>query len=164
MKRALALAVLAFAFAAPAGAQPATGMAAMQYYVGTWNCVAGPVGSPQSTATATFTIDAGVMREWVFVPAQGKMTTPYALSTATTYDAKNGRYVETFLDNQGAWSISVAKQWTGNTEQWSDQTTADGKLGHAQTIRTDQNNFSFTGYPTPTSTTPNFQGKCTRSS
>lgn len=141
-----------------------TGMAAMQYYVGTWSCQAGPIGSPPNTATATFTIDSGVMRQWVLVPAQGKMKSPYVLSIATTYDAKNGRYVEALLDNGANWTVSFAQPWTGNTEQWTDQSSSDGKLGHSQTVRTDQNSFTFTGYPTVTSTTPVFQGTCNRSS
>lgn len=164
MRTVLALIVLALALAAPAAAQPATGMAAMQYYVGTWSCQAGPPGSPPSTATATFTLDSGILRQWVVVPPQGKMTTAYVISFATTYDAKNGRYVETEIDNQGGWSISYATPWTGNTEQWIDQATMDGKPGHGQTVRTDQNSFSFTGYPTTTSMQPDFQGSCNRSS
>jgi hypothetical protein len=155
---------LAVVFAAPAIAQSTGGMAAMQYYVGTWSCQAGPVGSPPSNATATFTIDSGLMREWVVVPPQGKMTAPYVLSIATTYDAKNGRYVQTLTDNLGGWSVSSAMPWTGNTEQWADQSTNDGKLGRAQTVRTDQNSFTFTGYHPPTATKPDFAGTCSRSS
>ena len=164
MRTILALTVLALVFAAPAGAQPATGMAAMQYYVGTWACQAGPPGSPPSNATVTYTLDSGVLREWVLVPAQGKMTTPFALSIAITYDQKNGRYVQTLIDSQGGWSISYATPWTGNTEQWIDQATMDGKPGHGQTVRTDQTSFSFTDYPTPTSMQAVFQGTCNRSS
>jgi hypothetical protein len=164
VRKALILFALVVGLAAPASAQPMTGMAAMQYYVGTWSCQAGPIGSPPSTATATFTIDSGVMRQWVAVPAQGKMTSSYALSIATTYDPKNGRYVETFLDNMGNWTISFAQPWTGNTEQWTDQSSNDGKLGRSQTVRTDQNSFTFTSYPTVTSTKPVFQGTCNRSS
>ncbi|MEO9025958.1 MAG: hypothetical protein ABI329_02770 [Candidatus Tumulicola sp.] len=155
---------MAIAVVAPAGAQSATGMAALQYYVGTWSCTAGPVGRTATKATATYTIDSGVMRAWVDVPAQGKMTKPYAFSSATTYDAKNGHYVETTLDNDSAWSVSTSKPWTGNTEQWTDRSTSTGKLGHGQTVRTDQNSFAFLGYPTLTSTQADFKGSCTRSS
>jgi hypothetical protein len=164
LRKTIVLLALAVGFTAPASAQSMTGMAALQYYVGTWSCMAGPVGSPPSTATATYTIDSGVMREWVVVPPQGKMTSTYALNIATTYDAKNGRYVETFLDNTSGWSVSFAQPWTGNTEQWTDQSTSTGKLGHGQTIRTDQNSFTFTGYPTVDSTQPDFKGTCKRSS
>jgi hypothetical protein len=164
LRKTLALLALAVGCAAPASAQPTTGMAALQYYVGTWSCTAGPIGSPPSTATATYTIDSGVMREWVVVPPQGKMTNPYVLSIATTYDAKNGRYVEALLDNTASWSVSFAQPWTGNTEQWMDQSTSTGTLHHGQTVRTNQNSFTFTDYPTATSTQPDFQGTCNRSS
>ncbi len=164
MRTILALIVLAGAFAAPAAAQSSGGMAAMQYYVGTWSCMAGDVGQPQSKATATYTIDAGLMREWVVVPAQGKMTKPYMLSIATSYDAKKGRYVGSQVDNFAGWSVSFAQPWTGNTEHWTDLASSTGKLGHSQTIRTNRNSFSFMGYPTITATKPDFKGTCTRSS
>ncbi|MGA8535044.1 MAG: hypothetical protein WB615_13130 [Candidatus Tumulicola sp.] len=157
---------LAFGLAvtAPAGAQPVTGIAAMQYYVGTWSCTAGPVGSPPSSATATYTLDSGVVRGWIVVPPQGQMTSPYVITTAASYDTKNGRYVKTQLDSEAAWSVSTAVPWSGNTEQWTDTATNDGKLHRGQTVRTDQNSFTFTAYPAPTATQPDFQGTCTRSS
>ncbi len=163
MKTILTAFFLAIGVAAPAAAQPPAGMAAMQYYVGTWSCVAGNVGQPSVKATATFTMDSGLMREWVVVPAQGKMTKPYVINIATSYDAKNGRYAETQIDNLAGWSVSFAKPWTGNTEHWTDQANS-GKLGHGQTVRTNQNSFAFMSYPTVTSTKPNFKGTCTRSS
>lgn len=164
MMRALTLLALALGIALPAGAQSMNGMTALQYYVGTWSCTAGPVGSPPSNATATYTMDSGVLREWVIVPPQGSMTTVYAISIAMTYDAKAGHYVQTFNDSDGGWSVSTAPPWTGNTEQWTDQANREGKVRHGQTVRTDQNTFSFTGYPTPTATQPDFQGTCHRSS
>ena len=54
--------------AAPAGAQMMSGtssMSGMQYYVGTWSCMAGSVGQPQSKATATFTMESGLLRQYV---------------------------------------------------------------------------------------------------
>lgn len=164
MKRALALCALTFAFVAPAGAQAAGGMGAMQYYVGTWACAGGPVGIPPQKATVTYTLDAGVLRQWVDLPAQGTMKQPYGLSSATTYDAKKGRYVSTSLDSTSDWSISVAKPWTGNTERWADIATNHGKLSHGVLVRTDDNDFVYTGYPTLTGMKPNFKVTCKKSS
>jgi hypothetical protein len=164
LRKTLGAFALALVFATPAAAQATTGTASLQYYVGTWSCQAGSVGQPPSKATATYTLDSGVLREWVDVPAQGKMTKPYMLSIATTYDAKKGRYVQTGLDNMGGWWVSYATPWTGNTEQWADHANSDNKLGHGQTVRTNQNTFSFSDYPTLTATKPNFKGSCTRSS
>ena len=79
MRNSLAALVLAVVFAAPAGAQSTVGMGAMQYYVGTWSCMAGSIGTPPSKATSTYTLDGGIMRQWVEVPAQGKMTKAYHL-------------------------------------------------------------------------------------
>ncbi len=169
LKKTLGLVAFAVLLAAPAGAQMMSsqsmpGAGALQYYVGTWACMAGPVGKPASKATATYTLDSGVLRSWVLVPPTGKMKTEYALQIATSYDAKNKRYVQAQVDNTGNWSVDYAKPWTGNTEQWADHATSMPPLGHSSTVRTDQNHFSFDGYPSMTATKPAFKGTCTRSS
>jgi hypothetical protein len=161
VKRILAVFILALVAAAPAGAQPAAGMSAMGYYVGTWTCVAGPIGKPQANATATYVMNGSILNESVSVPAQNSMKGPYSLSFAISYDGK-GRYIQTMLDNYGSWGVSYAPPWTGNTEQWTDLTTSVGELGHGQTVRTDNDHFTFTSYGTPTGSTPNFQGSCQR--
>ncbi len=150
------------ALVAPAGASPMSGMSTMQYYVGSWNCSAGNVGQPMSKATATFTLDNGLLREWVVVPAQGKMKNTYVLSIATTYDAKANRFIETQTDNMGNWTASYAKPWMGTTEDWTDHASADGKLGHSQTMRTSASSFSFVAYPTISSMKAVFKGSCTK--
>ncbi len=53
MRQILAIFIWALVAVAPAGAQQAGDMSAMGYYVGTWTCVGGPVGSPPATATVT---------------------------------------------------------------------------------------------------------------
>jgi hypothetical protein len=147
----------------PAAAQTTSGMDAMQYYVGKWSCQAGTVGQPASNAMATYTLDNGVLRGWVNVPPQGRMTQPFVLNIAIAYDTKKNRYVQTQLDNLGNWTTSFAAPWTGNTEQWADNATADGKLGRSETVRTNQNAFSFSGYSSATLAQPDFKGSCTRS-
>lgn len=164
MRKALGLLALAVVLGVTASAQAASGSAALQYYVGTWSCEAGSIGRPPSKATATFTLDGGLLRQSVEVAPQGKMTKPYMLSIATSYDAKAGRFVETGMDNNGGWWVSFAPPWSGNTEQWTDHANADNKLGRGETVRTNQNTFSFTNYPSVTATKPVFKGTCTRSS
>jgi hypothetical protein len=154
---------LAAIMAAPAVAQSTSGVGALQYYVGTWSCQAGPVGQPASNATVTYTLDSDILRGWVNVPPQGKMTTSYGVNIAISYDSKSNRYVQTQLDSQASWTTSSAQPWTGNTEQWTDQASADGKLGRSETVRTNQNAFVFNGYSSATATQPVFKGSCTRS-
>lgn len=161
MRNLALLAVLAVAFAAPVATRSA-GMSDLQYYVGTWTCQAGVSGKPPSNATATYTLDNGVLRQWVSVPVQSGMKRGYYLSSATTYDAKKGMFVQSNLDSDAAWSIDYAKPWTGNTEQWADHVSST-KLEHSTVTRTNQNSFSFLGYSSLTSTTPTFKGSCTRS-
>jgi hypothetical protein len=146
---------------APAGAQTQGGMAAMQYYVGTWACAA--AGEPDSNATATYAIENGIMRDSVVVPPQGKMTAPYQLAIVTMFDEKNNRYVQTSLDNQAMWAVSFAKPLTGNTEDWVDNVTYDGKLGHVEVVRTDRNTFDIIGFSTMSQTKPDFKVTCHRS-
>ena len=131
----------------------------MQYYVGSWTCVAGNTGEKPVNATVEYTMNSGVLREFVLVPAQGKMKTAYALSIDQSWDAKNGRYVSTSNDNDGGWSVSFAKPWTGSTEQWVDHASST-KPGHSTTIRDNANAFHFMSYPSPTSMTANFKGSC----
>jgi hypothetical protein len=156
------LAALAVALATPVATRSA-GMDEMQYYVGTWTCQAGEPGKAPSHATATYTLDGGVLRQWVSVPVQTGMKTAYYLSSSTIYDAKKGMYVQTNLDNESVWSVDYAKPWTGNMEQWADHVSSTGKLSHSTTTRTNQNSFSFLGYSTLTSSKPTFKGSCTRS-
>jgi hypothetical protein len=159
--RVLVLFAFVAAAVAPAGAQTTGGMAAMQYYVGSWACSA--IGEPDSNATATYAIDNGVMRDTVVVPAQGRMTTPYELAIVTTFDATNNRYVQTSLDSQSTWAVSFAKPFTGNTEEWMDNVTSNGKLGHVEVVRTDKNAFDINGYSTMTQAKPDFKVTCHRS-
>jgi hypothetical protein len=169
LKKTLGFVLFAALLAAPAGAQmmsaqSSPGAGALQYYVGTWSCEAGTVGKPMQKATATYTLDSGVLRSWIVVPPTGKMKTEYAVQLTSSYDAKNKRYVQAQLDNQGNWSLDYATPWTGNTEKWVDHATSTPPLGHSTTVRTDQNHFSFESYPTMTSTKAVFKGTCTRSS
>ena len=80
------------------------------------------------------------MREWdaVQIPDQ---TTPYSISKSIVWDAKNGRWVQTQADNLGQWRVSYLKPWTGNTEEWLDQSSSDGKLGRDETVRTGRKRF-----------------------
>ena len=160
MKRFSLLLLLAAALTAPAGAAGG-GMDAMKYYVGSWTCMAGSTNQKPVSATVEYTLNDGVLRQWVLVPAQGKMKTPYGLSVAYSWDAKNGRYVSAQADNEGAWSVAYAKPWTGNTEDWIDHANS-GKLTHNSTVRDSQSTFHFMGYPSTTSMTANFKGTCKR--
>jgi hypothetical protein len=156
------LVLIAFiaAAVAPAGAQTPDGMAAMQYYVGAWTCTA--AGEPDSNSTANYTIENGVMRDLVIVPAQGKMTSPYQLEIVTTFDPKNNRYVQTSLDNQATWAVSFAKPFTGKTEEWANSATFDGKLGRVEVVRNDGNAFDIIGYSTMSQTKPDYKVSCHR--
>ncbi len=160
MKRLSILLLLVAAFAAPASA--AGGMDAMKYYVGSWTCTAAQTGEKPSNATVEYTLTGGVLRGWVFVPMQGKMKSSYGSSIATSWDAKNGRYVQAQTDSEGAWNVAFAKPWSGQTEQWVDHASS-AKLGHGTTVRDGQNAFHFMSYPSATSMTANFQGSCKRS-
>lgn len=163
MRKTLGLLALAVILGAATSAQAASGPAALQYYVGTWSCQAGPVGQAPAKATVTYALDGSLLRQSVEIPAQGKMTKPSAISIATSYDAKAGRFVQTGMDTSGSWWVSSAQPWSGNTEQWTDHANSDNRLGRSQVVRTNQNSFTFTDYPSLTGTKPVFKGTCTRS-
>ncbi len=163
MRKYLVAFIWIFIAAAPAGAQQAGGMNAMGYYVGTWACVGGPLAQPPVHATVVFAMNGSVLNSSVSVPQQTGMKTPYNQTSATSYDGK-GRYLQTSMDSQGYWGVSSAPTLTGNTEKWTDLTTSDSKPGHGDVVRTDNDHYTYTGYPTPTGTTPNFKVSCQRQS
>ena len=163
MRKTLGLLAFAVTVAAPNSVRAASGAAALQYYVGTWSCRAGAVGKLASKSTVTYTFDSGLLREWVDVPTQGKMTMPYLNSIATSYDAKKRRYVQTGMDNEGNWWVSFAEPWTGNTEQWTNHASSDNNIRRYEWVRTNRSTFSFTEYPSRTATRPDFRGTCSRS-
>jgi hypothetical protein len=139
----------------------AAAMGPLQYYVGTWSCRAGAPGTTPGPSTATYALEAGVLREIVHVPPTGSMKRAYAISVATAWDAKNNRYVTTRLDNQGNWSVLFAKPWSGNTEYWFDHASSSS-LKHSQNVRISRDRFEFRSYPTLTSTKAGYVGVCTR--
>jgi len=159
--------IVLFAFVlaaiAPMSAQSASGMAAMQYFVGSWSCHGGMMNDP-SHASVTYTMDNGILRQWVSVAPTAKMKQPYYIAFETSYDAKHQRYSQTALDYLGGWSISYAKPFTGNTERWTDAASSDGKLGWGEGVRVNQNETTYTGYPSMTAKSPDFKVTCTRNS
>ncbi len=135
----------------------------MQYYVGKWSCVATPKGASPLKYTVFNRIDSGILREWATVPAQGEMKTPSSFTMAMSYDAQKRRYIQTQMHFDGTWSVSVAKPWTGNTEQWTDVATDNGRLGHAEYVRVGKSLFTFTAHPHFTDAAFYFKGTCSRS-
>lgn len=166
MKYSLFFVAALLAAAAPANAQMAApqgpaDVGNLSYYVGTWSCMAGNVGQKPMPATATYTMDSGLLREFVTVPAGGMMKYPYTLSIAIIYDAKHHRFVDTGLGNDGGWWVSYAKPWSGQTEMWTDHANSDA-LGRNVTTRDSHDHFSFTSWDKVAGGKVVFKGSCTR--
>jgi hypothetical protein len=119
-------------------ARPATGMEAMQFYVGTWSCVWGVVGKEPYHFTSTYTMSDGILRNWV--AAKG-----YAQSGSIAYDSKNHRYINSAVANDGTWYVAYATI-SGGTESSVDHVTSDGELGRLIIVRTSGTSFAATGY------------------
>ncbi len=157
-----AVATFAIVLSVSPAVQSASGMSAMQYYVGSWSCTGGPLAQPPVHAALTYTMDSGVLRQMINVPKQGKMRTAYISSSSQLYDSKTSRYLATALSNDGGWDVS-STTLSGNTERSTDLATKDGKLGHGTTVRVNNDMFTSTGYPTATATKPDFKATCRRS-
>jgi hypothetical protein len=159
------LAFLAFfAIAAlPAAAQSGAGTSGLQYYVGTWACTGGSPGQKPAKATITGSLNSGILYQTINAPMQGRMKKPYYQSTSTIYDGKNGRYITAGVSNDPA---SFTSAWTlnGNVETSHDLFVSSGKPGHATTTRNSNTMYTYTGYPTTTSTKPSFRATCRRTS
>ena len=151
-----------FAIAAlPAAAQP--GASSLKYYVGTWSCTGGPPGQTPEKATITGSLSSGILYQTISAPKQGKMKQSYYSSSSTTYDAKNNRYMVGGVSNE---PLSFSSAWTlnGNVETARDLYSSDGKPGRGTTVRNSNTMYTYTGYPSLTSTKPNFKATCRRSS
>lgn len=137
-------------------ARSATGMAAMQYYVGTWSCMGGPVGKQPGHATLKYTMSGDILQQWIQAPKG------YIQSASTSYDSKNGRYINAGVANDNTWFISYTTL-TGNTESSVDRANDSGKLGRGTTVRTSNTNFTYTGYPTVSGGKADFKATCQKS-
>lgn len=157
-----AFVLCAVALAFHSTAQSATGMSAMQYYVGSWTCTGGAPGKTPVHATLTFTLDNGLLREWVVVPVQTGQKTPYDGGELRTYDATHHRYAAVSMNNDGSWGVTYVTL-NGNIETGIDHVTQDGKLGRGVTNRVSNTTFTYTGYPTLTSAKADFKASCHRS-
>lgn len=153
----------ALALAAAAATDP--GVAALQYYVGTWTCSEGEIGQPSSTSTstATFTMQSGVLNETMVVPPQGKMTSPYVMTTSYSFDAKNQRFVRVSLDSLAEYWIAYGKM-TNDGESWTDQQSNAGDLSRSDTQRSGRDGYTITGYSSLAATKPSYTFSCRRSS
>jgi len=157
-----ALAIAAAPAAAQMSAQGPSDVGNLKYYVGSWSCMAAQTGEKPMHADATYTLDSGLLREFITVPATGKMKYPYTLQIAEHYDAKNHRFVDVGLGNDGGWWVSYAKPWSGSTESWTDHATNDNKLGRGETTRDSANQFSFMNWDKVVGGKVVFKGSCTR--
>lgn len=155
--------LLAFGVAAllPTNASAAPGMAAMEYYVGKWSCLTGPVDHTTNKTLETYTMESDVLHETYLTPAQTSVSKPYALTLLIAYDVKNDRYGAVALDSSAGWTIGTVTL-NGNVEQWTYAGASNGKLGRGTAVRTDENHFTFTSYPTSTAANPDFKEVCER--
>jgi hypothetical protein len=163
VKPILAICILIALSSAPALSQTPAGADVFKYYVGTWSCLGGPTETPAVKANITAVMNDGLLTQHVSVPVQAGMTAAFSQTYTVAYSPVTKVYNQVQIDNFGGWSISKASPWTGNTEEWADVTTADGKLGRGETVRTDQNHYTVTGYASATATAPNFKATCERS-
>lgn len=150
---AIGAAALSLIFTLPA--RSATGMAALQYYVGTWSCTGGTIGKPPGQATLTYTMNGDVLQVWIKAPKG------YVQSSSRTYDSKNNRYVDAGVANNNNWFVTYITL-SGNTETSIDH-AGNGTLGHGTTVRTSSSAFTYTGYPTLAAVKPDFKVACRKS-
>jgi hypothetical protein len=121
-------------------ARSATGIAAMQYYVGAWSCIGGPVDKQPFHFGVKYTMNADILQIWAQVPKG------YVQSSSLRYDSKNDRFVEVAVANDDTWFVAY-RTISGNKETSVDHVTSDGKLGRLVTVRTSRTSYTSTIYP-----------------
>jgi hypothetical protein len=133
---AFAAASLMLAFTLPAGS--ATGMAALQYYVGTWSCTSGAIGKQPFHFTAKYAMNGDILQSRLY-------SKEFVQGSSLTYDSKNHRYIDAAVLNDGTWFVAYATI-SGRTETSIDHVTSDGKLGRLIIVRTSSTSFDSTIY------------------
>lgn len=155
--------VLLAALALPTFAASADPMTPFNYYAGGWSCSEGMIGGSMHKSIWTFLLKDGLMFQSVVIPKQGDMSAPYVENATFAYDAKNGRYVETEMDNTSAWYVSIAKPDSSSTIRWRD-IASSARPERWDMTPVDANEFIVNSYPSVTAEKPNYRALCKRAS
>jgi hypothetical protein len=142
-------------------AQAANPMDALQFYAGTWSCLERKASDPPLSSTFTFAIESNLMRQWITRPKQVSMQAPYVVNSTFAYDATRHRYVQTEMDNDATWYVSVAEPWQGNTIRWIDVATST-KLSRWEMKRINNTTFTVESFAKVSDKTPNYKASCKR--
>ena len=131
------------------------------FYVGRWSCLERKASDPPLSSTFTFAIEPNLMRQWIARPKQGSMQAPYVVNATFAYDATRHRYVQTEMDNDATWYVSIAEPWQGNTIRWVDLATST-KLSRWEMTRVDNTTFTVQSFAKVSDKTPNYTASCKR--
>jgi hypothetical protein len=142
-------------------AQAVNPMDALQFYVGRWSCLERKASDPPLSSTFTFAIESNLMRQWIARPKQGSMQGPYVVSSTFAYDATRHRYVQTEMDNDATWYVSIAEPWQGNTIRWHDLATST-KLSRWEMTRINDKTFTVESFAKVRDKAPNYSASCKR--
>ena len=142
-------------------AQAVNPMDALQFYVGTWSCLERKASGPPLSSTFTFAIESNLMRQWISRPKQGSMQVPYVVNSKFAYDATRHRYVQTEMDNDATWYVSIAEPWQGDTIRWVDLATST-KLSRWEMTRINNTTFTVESFSKVSDKTPNYTVRCKR--
>lgn len=138
-------------------------MSDLQFFVGTWSCSERPSNKPPLSSTFTFVMETGLLRQLIVRPKQGSMHAPYIVNSTFAYDSTHHRYVQTEMDNDAAWWVSVADSWQGDTLHWVDLSTS-ATLSRWEMTRVDSATFAIRSFSTPDDPAPNYTASCKRNS
>lgn len=89
------------------------------------------------------------------------MRTPYVVNSTFAYDAAHRRYVQTEMDNDGAWWVSTADSWQGDTLHWVDLSTSTA-LSRWEMTRVGPATFTIHSFAKRDDPAPNYTAVCKR--
>lgn len=144
-----------------AQADAANPMDALKYYVGSWSCVEHTAGNSPLSSKFVFAMESNLMRQWITRPQQGSMRRPYVVNSTFAYASERHRYVQTEMDNDAAWYLSLAEPWTGNTIHWVDLATST-KPSRWEMTRIDSRTFAIASFAKLADETPSYTATCKR--
>lgn len=124
----------------------AAGLAALEFYLGSWSCAVSARSGAPFRADVTFARDgAQMIRTAVTVPARPGHAA-FSESQLTTWEANRGVFVQVSLGSDASWSVSEAAPWSGNVETWRDVATDDGTLRREELERVSRDRYVVRNY------------------
>jgi hypothetical protein len=111
---------------------PKPDLSSMNYFIGTWKCVAMIRGKSRPD---TVTFSTSMEGHWILAhdvapPFDQYRSRPITSDSYMTYNSLNHLWVQTYIDDFGAYGMATSPGWKGSSITWTSTVANDGSTGH----------------------------------